>query len=159
MGLFDKINGASKAFGENSELLMAIIALMESLAEKDSCAYEYCNKLEKMTKSMNSGQKGVLGMVQMAKGTTEYIGAAGDVHSEKTRSVVNEVLRNQYGIDECFTISEWETITELDFACRIQSKIINYYMFACSNSSDKNLELDKAYLAMSERISLIHMKK
>ena len=157
MGVFDKINGTAEDFGKNSDLLMAIAALMEKLAEKDSCANDYCMKIKKMTKSFEADKKGALGFVQKVKGTADYMAVANEVRSEKTRVQVNDVLRNQYGINECFSAIEWQMISELDFACRIQSKIMNYYMQI--GGDDEVLSKDEVFQVMGERISLIHMRR
>lgn len=159
MGLFDKINGASEELGKNSDLLMAIAALMENLAEKDDCANEYCRKIQKMTKSFETEKKGALGFVQKAKGTADYMAIANEVRSEKTRVQVNEVLRNQYGVNECFMANEWQTILDLDFASRIQSKIMTHYMQTKGDAFEEATSNDKVFQAMGERISLIHMRK
>ena len=159
MGLFDKINGSAEALGKNTDFLTVVAILMEYLEGKEPLANEYCMRLRKITEALEADKKGVIAFVQKSKGTADYLGIVSEVHNEKTRLQVNSVLKNQYSVEECFSANEWNTISDLDFACRIQSKIMAHYMQTCGDSFEEATSKDEVFMAMSERISLIHMKK
>lgn len=128
MGLKGNLKKSSATVSSENDFCSLIMNFMEVFSEIDDVAKRFCEDLYKKA-NMDKDYNIIFELLVMKK--VNKI-----IRDEETRMQVNMVIYNQFGVEECFTTSEWKIIERITAGLKIMQAIGN-------RPTEENIQLAK----------------